>query len=44
MKEFNNYLIENEHIGLTVELYLKDILHYSGREIQKLTRQASFTC
>ena len=39
MKTFERYTIDSEHQGFTVEEYLKDILKYSGRKIQKLTRQ-----
>ena len=39
MKKFNTYSISDEHEGLTVEEYLKKILAYSGRKIQKLIRQ-----
>lgn len=39
MAKYRSYNIDSEHQGLTVEKYLKDILHYSGRTIQKLTRQ-----
>lgn len=39
MRSFSNYKVTSEHAGLTVEHYLKQILHYSGRKIQKLTRQ-----
>ncbi|WP_425060476.1 Ribosomal large subunit pseudouridine synthase D [Sporomusa carbonis] len=39
MKSFQTYKVAKEHAGLTVEHYLKQILHYSGRKIQKLTRQ-----
>lgn len=38
MKSYNTYRITEEHAGLTVEKYLKDVLQYSGRKIQKLTR------
>jgi len=38
MKKFHAHAIPDEHAGLTVEGYLKQILHYSGRKIQKLTR------
>lgn len=38
MKSFNRYQVTQEHAGLTVENYLKNILQYSGRKIQKLTR------
>lgn len=39
MKSFQHHKISAEHTGLTVENYLKQILHQSGRKIQKLTRQ-----
>jgi len=39
MKSFLTYNVEQEHQGLTVEAYVKQILQYSGRKIQKLTRQ-----
>lgn len=39
MKSYNTYRITEEHAGLTVEKYLKDVLQYSGRKIQKLTRR-----
>lgn len=39
MKSFNTYKVTKEHAGLPVENYLKQILHYSGRKIQKLTRK-----
>ncbi len=39
LRSFNTYKVSAEHTGLTVEEYLKTILHYSGRKIQKLTRQ-----
>ncbi|HWI55549.1 MAG TPA: RluA family pseudouridine synthase [Desulfobacteria bacterium] len=39
MKSFNIYKVSEEHAGLTVENYLKAILQYSGRKIQKLTRK-----
>ena len=39
MKSFNTYKIAKEYAGLTVESYLKQILQYSGRTLQKLTRQ-----
>jgi 23S rRNA pseudouridine1911/1915/1917 synthase len=38
VKSFNTYKVSEKHTGLTVENYLKQILHYSGRKIQKLTR------
>lgn len=39
VKSYTTHKIANEHAGLTVENYLKQILQYSGRKIQKLTRQ-----
>ena len=39
MKSFTSYKVAIEHNGLTIEEYLKQILQYSGRKIQKLTRQ-----
>lgn len=39
MKSFEKYKVTEEHAGLTVLDYLKTILHYSGRRIQKLTRE-----
>jgi len=39
MKSFTTYKVSQEHEGLTLEIYLKQILQYSGRKIQKLTRQ-----
>ncbi len=39
MKSFHTYKVAKEHAGLTVENYLKAILQYSGRKIQKLTRK-----
>ena len=39
MKTYTTYPIAEEHQGLTVEDYLKQVLNYSGRKIQKLTRQ-----
>lgn len=38
MRTFINYTIDTSGAGLTVEIYLKQTLHYSGRKIQKLTR------
>lgn len=38
MRSFDTYKVADEHSGLTVEAYLKQILQYSGRKIQKLTR------
>ncbi|WP_319402400.1 RluA family pseudouridine synthase [uncultured Anaeromusa sp.] len=39
MKKFTSYQITAEHEGLTLEAYLKQVLQYSGRRLQKLTRQ-----
>ncbi len=39
MKTFFKYNVAGEHEGITVENYLKQVLHYSGRKIQKLTRK-----
>lgn len=39
MRSFASYKVAQEHNGLTLENYLKEILQYSGRKIQKLTRQ-----
>lgn len=39
MKSFTTYKVTPEHAGLTIENYLKQVLQYSGRKIQKLTRQ-----
>ncbi|MGI6092291.1 MAG: RluA family pseudouridine synthase [Veillonellaceae bacterium] len=39
MRSFSVFKISPEHQGLTVEAYLKQILHYSGRKLQKLTRK-----
>lgn len=39
MKSYTTYPIAEEHQGLTVEVYLKQVMNYSGRKIQKLTRQ-----
>ncbi|MGL5512358.1 MAG: RluA family pseudouridine synthase [Sporomusa sp.] len=39
MKLFQSYKVAPEHAGLLVEQYLKQVLHYSGRKIQKLTRR-----
>ncbi|UWG98104.1 RluA family pseudouridine synthase [Dehalobacter sp. DCM] len=38
MKRFQTYHISEDHKGLSLEHYLKTILAYSGRTIQKLTR------
>lgn len=39
MKSFTTYKVAQEHEGLALESYLKQILQYSGRKIQKLTRK-----
>jgi len=39
MKSFTTYRVAQEHAGLVLESYLKQVLQYSGRKIQKLTRQ-----
>ncbi|HWR05525.1 RluA family pseudouridine synthase, partial [Sporomusa sp.] len=39
MKTFQTHKVSQEQAGLTIEVYLKQVLHYSGRKIQKLTRQ-----
>lgn len=39
MKSFSSYMIAMEHREITVENYLKQNLQFSGRKIQKLTRQ-----
>ncbi len=39
MKSYHTYQVSPEHKDLTVENYLKQILQYSGRKIQKLTRK-----
>lgn len=39
MKSYQTYLVTDEQQGLSVEDYLKQLLSYSGRKIQKLTRQ-----
>lgn len=39
MKSFTTYKVASEHTGLTLEEYLKQVLQFSGRKIQKLTRQ-----
>lgn len=43
MKKFTTYKISQEHEGLALETYLKQIAQYSGRKIQKLTRQRGIT-
>jgi len=44
MKSYESYLVGEEHAGLTVEQYLKQVLQYSGRRIQKLTRLKGILC
>lgn len=39
MKNYTTHIIKQEHVGMTVEQYLKQIVQISGRKIQKLTRQ-----
>ena len=39
VKSYEKFTISEKHAGLTVETYLKEILQYSGRKIQKLTRR-----
>ncbi|MDU4962598.1 MAG: RluA family pseudouridine synthase [Sporomusaceae bacterium] len=39
MKTYQTHTVSAEHAGLTLEAYLKQVLHYSGRKIQQLTRQ-----
>ena len=39
MKKVTSYQIAEEHEGLTLEAYLKQVLQDSGRRLQKLTRQ-----
>ena len=39
MKSFTTYKVAEEHVGFILETYLKQVLQYSGRKIQKLTRQ-----
>lgn len=39
MKSFTTYKVSPEHAGFVLETYLKQILQYSGRKIQKLTRK-----
>ncbi len=38
MKLFQSHKVSADHAGLTLEAYLKQVLHYSGRKIQRLTR------
>ncbi len=39
MKSFQLFKIATDQAGLTVEQYLRQVLQYSGRSIQRLTRQ-----
>lgn len=39
MKNYTTHIVKQEHIGMTVEQYLKQVAQISGRKIQKLTRQ-----
>ncbi|AFM40145.1 pseudouridine synthase, RluA family [Desulfosporosinus acidiphilus SJ4] len=39
MRSYYSYAVTEKHQGLTVEAYLKQVLSYSGRTLQKLTRQ-----
>jgi 23S rRNA pseudouridine1911/1915/1917 synthase len=39
MKKFTVYHIEKDQDQMTIEIYLKQVLQYSGRKLQKLTRQ-----
>lgn len=39
MKKFTVYHIEKDQVQMTIEIYLKQVLQYSGRKLQKLTRQ-----
>ena len=39
MSKFTSYRIEPEQAGLLLEDYLKQILQFSGRRVQRLTRQ-----
>lgn len=38
MDQFQNYTIAPEHAGLTVDEYLRNVLGFSGRALQRLTR------
>jgi len=37
--KFKQFVIDDEHQGLPVETYMRQVLGYSGRQIQKLTRK-----
>jgi len=39
MPSFTTYTVAPDHAGLTVEEYLKTVLHFSGRSLQRLTRK-----
>ena len=39
MKLFQTHVVTHDQSGLTIETLLKQELHYSGRKLQKLTRQ-----
>lgn len=39
MKVFRTHIVTKDQAGLTIEALLKHELHYSGRKLQKLTRQ-----
>lgn len=39
MKKFTVYHIEKDQVQMTIDIYLKQVLKYSGRKLQKLTRQ-----
>lgn len=43
MKTFHHYTVTEEQSGISVEAYLKEVLNYSGRKLQKLTRQKGIT-
>ena len=38
MKTYDKFTVAQEHEGLTIEIYLKQIVQCSGRRLQKLTR------
>ena len=39
MKTFQTHIVTKDQAGLSLEAFLKQELHYSGRKLQKLTRQ-----
>ena len=43
MKTIHHYTVAGDQAGVTVEAYLKEVLNYSGRKLQKLTRQKGIT-